>query len=362
MVPSAIMGVDVPTFLDSTEIMVQSCASVVPPEVNPGVELGLILGTLARQGRDKVTIVTSPAIGSLGAWLEQLIAESTGKEGKGLVPVDGERLGPPDVYGNDRLFVYIRLRPAPDKEQDGAMEALEKAGHPVVRITLEEARDLGQEFFRWEIATAAAGSVLGINPFNQPDVEASKIATRKLTAAYEETGKLPLETPILEEGGVSLFTDPANTKAIASTANSKSLKGYLQAHLERLGSGDYFAINTYVEMNGGNQKELQALRHTVRDRKRVATTLGFGPRFLHSTGQLHKGGPNTGVFLQITSEDAEDLSIPGQKYSFGILKRFQAQGDFEVLAERKRRVLRVHLGPEVKASLTKLRQIVQDLL
>jgi len=362
MVPSAILGVDVPRFLHRAEIMVQSCASIVPPEVNPGVELGAVLGTLARRGRDKVTLVASPAIGSLGAWLEQLLAESTGKDGKGLVPIDNEPLGAPEVYGEDRVFVYLRLRAAAAGEQDEAIEAFQKAGHPVVRITVEDVMDLGQEFFRWEMATAVAGSVLGINPFNQPDVEASKVATRRLIDEYQKTGVLPSETPVLEEDGLSLFTDADNENAIASRARSKGVKEYLKAHLERLGGGDYFAVNAYLEMNGENEQELAALRRAVRDSKRVATTLGYGPRFLHSTGQLHKGGANTGVFLQITSEDAEDVPIPGQKYSFGILKRFQAQGDLRVLVERKRRALRVHLGPDVKAGLTRLRHIVQDML
>ena len=362
MVPSAILGVDVPRFLHRAEIMVQSCASIVPPEVNPGVELGAVLGTLARRGRDKVTLVASPAIGSLGAWLEQLLAESTGKDGKGLVPIDNEPLGASEVYGEDRVFVYLRLRAAAAGEQDEAIEAFQKAGHPVVRITVEDVMDLGQEFFRWEMATAVAGSVLGINPFNQPDVEASKVATRRLIDEYQKTGVLPSETPVLEEDGLSLFTDADNENAIASRARSKGVKEYLKAHLERLGGGDYFAVNAYLEMNGENEQELAALRRAVRDSKRVATTLGYGPRFLHSTGQLHKGGANTGVFLQITSEDAEDVPIPGQKYSFGILKRFQAQGDLRVLVERKRRALRVHLGPDVKAGLTRLRHIVQDML
>ena len=360
MVPSAVMGVDVPRFLDSAEIMVQSCASVVPPEVNPGVELGSIMGTLAKQGRDKMTIVASPGIAALGAWLEQLVAESTGKAGTGLVPVDNERLGSPDVYGADRLFVYVRLRDDSATQQDEAISALEKAGQPVVRITLEQKMDLGQEFFRWEIATAVAGSVLEINAFNQPDVEASKIATHKLTAAYEETGRLTPETPILQDGNIRLLTDSKNADAIGHAAASKTLKGCLRAHLGRLQAGDYFAINAYVEMNDENQEALQAIRHAVRDNKRVATTLGYGPRFLHSTGQLHKGGPKTGVFLQITCEDAEDLSIPGQKYTFGVLKRFQAQGDFEVLAERGRRALRVHLGSDVRTGLARLRDIVLD--
>jgi transaldolase/glucose-6-phosphate isomerase len=340
--------------------MVQACSSCVPPELNPGVTLGVIMGTLAKNGHDKVTVIASPGISSLGAWLEQLMAESTGKQGKGLIPVDNEQLGPPEVYGHDRLFVYVRLDAAPSMEQDAALAALERAGHPVVRIALEEAMDLGQEFFRWEMATAVAGSLLGINVFNQPDVEASKIATRKLTATYEETGTLPPESPILQDSGLSVFADAGNADALRTAATARGPEAYLAAHLGRLRAGDYFAINAYVEMNEENQHELQAMCHAVRDAKRVATTLGYGPRFLHSTGQLHKGGPNTGVFLQITAEDAEDVPIPGQHYSFGILKRVQAQGDFEVLAERKRRLLRVHLGPDVRAGLARLREIVQS--
>jgi transaldolase/glucose-6-phosphate isomerase len=362
MVPAAIMGVNVPKFLEATEIMVHSCASSVPPEVNPGVTLGLIMGILARQGRDKVTIITSPGISTLGAWLEQLIAESTGKVGKGLIPVDNENLGPPGVYGADRLFVYLRLNLNPSAEQDNTVAELEKAGHPVVKIALDEAMDLGQEFFRWEIATAVAGSILGINPFNQPDVEASKVATQKLTKAYEESGKLTEAVPLIQEGDLSLFADPKYTERLRRATTPKSVKAYLAAHLGQIQQADYFAVNAYVEMNAENSQELQGLRHSVRDTKHVATTLGYGPRFLHSTGQLHKGGPNTGVFLQVTSEDAQDLPIPGQKYTFGILKRFQAEGDFEVLAERDRRALRVHLGPDVKAGLTKLRQMIQGVL
>jgi len=361
MVPSGIMGIDVPAFLDRADVMVQSCASVVPPDVNPGVELGAILGTLAGRGRDKVTFVMSPSIGSLGSWLEQLLAESTGKEGRGLVPIDGEPLGTAEVYGDDRVFVHVRLGSANDGHEAG-VDALEKAGHPVIQISLEDKMDLGQEFFRWEIATAVAGSVLGINPFNQPDVEASKVATRKLTEEYEKSGKFPVEKPILEEDGMRLFTDRDNAEAIAASAGGKGLPQYLKAHLDRLGAGDYFALNAYLEMNDENDEELTTLRRAVRDQKRVATTLGYGPRFLHSTGQLHKGGGNNGVFLQITSEDANDLEIPGQRYSFAILKRFQAQGDFEVLVERKRRALRVHLGPDVKAGLAGLRSLIQDIL
>ncbi|HWE36320.1 MAG TPA: bifunctional transaldolase/phosoglucose isomerase [Isosphaeraceae bacterium] len=363
MVPAAVMGLDFEKFLDNAEVMVQSCASCVPPESNPGVILGAVLGTLAKQkGRDKVTIVASPGIADLGAWLEQLIAESTGKSGTGLVPVDNEKLGPPAVYGNDRVFAYVRLNSAPCPDQDAAIDALEKAGQPVVRIGLDDTMELGQEFFRWEIATAVAGSILGINAFNQPDVEASKIKTRELSAAYAETGKVPSEPELTSGGGMALYTDPKNAEALKAAASSNSPEAILAAHLGRIKPGDYFALNAYVEMNDEHDAPLQAIRLAVRDRKLVATTLGYGPRFLHSTGQLHKGGPNSGVFLQITSDDAEDLPIPGEKYTFGLLKQFQAQGDFAVLAERDRRALRVHLGPDVRAGLERLRAIVTKIL
>jgi transaldolase/glucose-6-phosphate isomerase len=361
MIPAALIGLDVHRFLDSAEVMVHACSSCVPPELNPGVTLGVILGTLAKQGRDKVTFIMSPGIASLGGWLEQLLAESTGKEGKGLIPVDGEKLGTPEAYGKDRLFVYTRLGSASSAEQDAGVQALEKAGHPVVRIVLADIYDLGQEFFRWEIATAVAGSLLGINAFNQPDVEAAKIAARQLTAAYETQGSLPSTPPLLREGDLSLFADPRNADGVATAAGgAKTLKAYLKGHFGRIKPGDYFAINAYVEMSPDNDRELQALRHAVRDGKRVATTLGYGPRFLHSTGQLHKGGPNTGVFLQITADDAEDVPIPGQKFTFGVLKRAQAEGDFEVLAQRGRRVLRVHLGSNVRANLGQLLAMVRE--
>jgi glucose-6-phosphate isomerase len=361
MVPAAIMGVDVRKFLDRAEEMVHSCASSVPPEDNPGVVLGIIMGVLARHGRDKVTIIASPGIRSLGAWLEQLLAESTGKDGQGLIPIDQERLGPPEVYGQDRLFAYVRLESAPDAAQDAAMQALEEAGQAVVRIAVADPYEIGQEFFRWEMATAVVGAILGLNSFDQPDVEASKVETRKLTSAYEKTGALPPETPMLADSGMALFTDAANAAALARAAgNATTLAAYLKAHLDRLGAGDYFGILAYVEMNDRHQVELQAMRHAVRDARCVATCLGYGPRFLHSTGQAYKGGPNSGVFLQITCDDAADLPVPGQKYSFGVVKAAQARGDFQVLAERGRRVLRVHLGKDVQAGLATLRQAVEQ--
>ena len=363
MVPAAVMGVDVPRFLDRADVMVQATGASTPVDQNPGVVLGGILGCAARAGRDKVTLLASPALHDLGAWLEQLLAESTGKSGKGLIPVDREELGPPGVYGADRVFVSLTLASEADSAREAALARLEEAGHPVVRITLGSRYDLGQEFFRWEVATAVAGSILGINAFNQPDVEAAKVAARRLTDDYEKTGKLPSETSLAEDGGVRLFADERNAAELKSAAGKNpSLAGWLRAHLNRLRDGDYFATLAYVEMNAAHERELQALRHRVRDAKRVATCLGFGPRFQHSTGQAYKGGPNTGVFLQVTCDDAQDLPVPGQKYTFGIVKAAQARGDFQVLAARGRRVLRAHLGPGAAQGLAALHAAVRVAL
>jgi len=362
MVPAAAMGLDTKRFLERAAGMAQACAPSVAVAENPGAVLGIILGTAANAGRDKATLITSPGIADLGAWLEQLIAESTGKIGKGIIPVDREHLGPPDVYGNDRVFVYVRLESGADADQEAGIAALEQAGHPVVTITMPDIYDLGAEFFRWEISTAVAGSILGINPFNQPDVEASKVATRNLTSEYEKTGSLPAEKPVFEDAGVKLFTDDKNATALAKTVSDRSLAGYLKAHLARIKAGDYFAVLGYVQMNAENEQSLQAVRHAVRNKKRVATCLGFGPRFLHSTGQAYKGGPNSGVFLQVTCDDSVALPVPGQKYTFGIVKAAQARGDFQVLAERGRRALRVHLGSNLKAGLATLRAAVEKAL
>lgn len=359
MVPAAAIGIDTKKFLDRTLEMVRACGDSARVEENPGTMLGIILGTAAVSGRDKVTIITSPDISDLGAWLEQLLAESTGKLGKGIIPVDREALAAPEVYGHDRVFAYIHTEHATEVAVEAKVAALESAGHPVVRISMADIYDLGGEFFRWEIATAVAGSILGINAFNQPDVEASKIVTKSLTSEYEKTGSLPAEKPVVDDGGIQLFTDEKNAADLARlTGGDKSLAAYLKAHLSRIGAGDYFAVLGYIQMNAAHEKSLQAIRHAVRDNKHVATCLGFGPRFLHSTGQAYKGGPNSGVFLQITCDDAVDLPVPQQKYTFGVVKAAQARGDFQVLAERGRRALRVHLH-DVEAGLTTLSAAVQ---
>lgn len=358
-VPAALMGVDVDQLLDRAGVMADACRA--DATANPGLRLGLVLGTAARQGRDKLTIVASPASASLGAWLEQLIAESTGKNGRGIIPVDLEQVGVPDEYGDDRLFVYLRFPAAADDEQDRRIDALIQRGQPVVRIDIAEPYDLAQELFRWEIATAVAGAVLGINPFDQPDVEASKVETRALTDAFEATGELPEEQALCDDGLLKVFADGANRRALA-IGDGGTVGDWLRAHLSRLQPGDYFALLAYLEMSDANVEALQEIRHAVRRRFRVATCLGFGPRFLHSTGQAYKGGPNSGVFLQMTCDDAVDLPVPGRRYTFGVVKAAQARGDFDVLAARGRRALRVHLPSDVTRGLGALGEMIRAAL
>jgi transaldolase/glucose-6-phosphate isomerase len=364
LVPAAACGVDLAALLARALAMTASCGAAVAAADNPGVRLGVLLGEAAKQGHDKLTLVASPPLWDLGAWLEQLIAESTGKQGKGIIPVDGERLAPADRYGEDRVFVHLRLEGETEPVQEAALQALARAGHPVVTLRLADRFDLAAEFVRWEIATAVAGSLLGIHPFDQPDVEASKIETRKLTDAYEQAGALPRETPLLEDRAIRVYTDRRNAAELMSSNASPalSLSSLLASHLGRIHRGDYFALLAYLEMNSRHREVLQTMRHRVRDKKRVATCLGFGPRFLHSTGQAYKGGPNTGVFLQITCDDAQDLAVPGKRYTFGVVKAAQARGDLQVLADRGRRVLRVHLPADVDAGLAALGEALAEAL
>lgn len=358
LVPAAAIGIDVAALLRQAITMARSCGPEVPPAENPGVQLGLLLGAAAKRGRDKVTFIAAPEIAALGAWLEQLIAESTGKQGHGLIPIDGEAGGAPSSYGVDRVFVHLSLAGADDAAQAQMASALEAAGHPVVRIRLAEPAAIAGEFFRWEIATAVAGAVIGINPFDQPDVEASKIKTRALTDEAAKTGKLPDEAPIFRHNGIALYTDAANATELG---RHNTLDAYLKSHLARAGAGDYIALLAYIEMSAAHEQVLQAMRTTLRERTRCATALGFGPRFLHSTGQAYKGGPNSGVFLQITCKDQEDLPVPGAGYTFGLVKAAQARGDLAVLEERKRRALRVHLE-DVDAGLAELKRAVETAL
>jgi glucose-6-phosphate isomerase len=364
VVAATVAGLKVGKLLDEAAKGVASAKE--PIRNNPGVQLGLLLGSAANAGRDKITIFTSPEIYDLGAWLEQLIAESTGKQGKGITPVDREAIGAPEVYGNDRVFAYVRLKSAADasaqSDLDAKVAALEAAGHPVVYIEIEDLYEIFGQFFTWEIATAVAGSVIGINPFNQPDVEAAKIETRTLTTEYEETGTLPERQPVLKEAGIELYATEAYAAQLRAQAPTDTLTGFLRAHLSELRAGDYFAALAFLPMFPEHEAAIQVLRHGVRDRKHVATCLGFGPRFLHSTGQDYKGGPNTGVFLQITAKHAEDAEIPGQRYSFGVVIDAQAAGDLAVLEARGRRALRVHLGADVSAGLNALNAAVAAAL
>lgn len=358
MTAAAAMGLDVEDFLKRASEMVADCKTDFS-DGNSGALLGAILGICQTHGRDKLTIFTSPEIYDVGAWLEQLIAESTGKQGVSIIPVDREPLLSVEDYSDDRVFAYLKLKDSKENHLDEKIDVLASNGHPVVKIELAEKENLGQEFFRWEFATAVAGAIMQINPFNQPDVESAKIEARKITEEYEETGELPEETPIFEGDGVKLFTSAEYAESLEKLVGAeKTLRKYLESHLAHLQENDYFALLAYIEMNAENEESLQKIRAQVLLKKLTATCLGFGPRFLHSTGQGYKGGANNGVFLQITSDDAEDFDVPGQKYTFGVVKSAQARGDFQVLLDRKRRALRVHLGADVKKGLETLSGLI----
>ena len=363
LVPAAAMGLDVKRLLETSQPMERSCGPDVPPAENPGVQLGIAMGVAAtRFGRDKVTIITSPGIADLGAWLEQLLAESTGKHGRGLIPLADEPLTTPEHYGADRFFAYLELDGQHDAPQREAIAALERAGHPVARISVKDIWHIGQEFFRWEMATAVAGAIIGIDPFDQPDVEASKDKTRALTDDFEKSHRLPEEAPVFRENGLALYADPRNA---AELGRHNTLVGYLKSHFGRVHagakSGDYVALLAYIERNERHTQALTEMRTRIRDRTHAATCLGFGPRFQHSTGQAYKGGPNSGVFLQVTCDDLADIDVPGHSYSFGVVKAAQARGDLEVLVERGRRAMRVHLK-DIDAGLAELARAIDTAL
>ena len=363
LVLATAMGIDVKRLLETTQPMERACGADVPPAENPGVQLGVAMGVAStRFGRDKVTIIASPGIAGLGAWLEQLLAESTGKQGRGLIPLAGEPLTTPERYGGDRFFAYLELEGQIDLSQRQAVEALERAGHPVARISVKDEWHIGQEFFRWEIATAVAGAIIGIDPFDQPDVEASKDKTRALTEDYEKTHRLPAEVPIFRENGIALYADPRNA---AELGRHNTLSGHLKSHFGRVHGGtkasDYVALLAYIQRDESHTQALTGMRTRIRDKTRAATCLGFGPRFQHSTGQAYKGGPNSGVFLQITCDDPADLDVPGHSYSFGVVKAAQANGDLDALVQRGRRALRVHLK-DVDAGLAELASAIDSAL
>ena len=361
VVPAALAGVDVRGLLTKAEEMARACAAAVPAADNPGLWLGVTMAEAARLGRDKVTFVISPGIATFADWAEQLIAESTGKEGKGLVPVAGEPPGEPAVYGNDRLFIHVKLASQTDQDTERKLQALEAAGHPVIRLELRNELDLGREFFRWEVATATAGALLGINPFDQPNVQESKNNTNRLLAEFAAQGRLTEEAPVAESAGIGFYCDGitrSGLEGMMKLPGPPTVADYLAAFLAQARPGDYLALLAFLEPATEHKAHGESLRVRLRNSLRLATTVGFGPRYLHSTGQLHKGGAANGLFVHITADDAEDLPVPGEAYSFSVLKQAQALGDLQSLRSKNRRVARFHLRKSVQAGLAELSGLV----
>jgi transaldolase/glucose-6-phosphate isomerase len=358
VLPFALMGGDAQGLLDRAKQAAQACADTVAMNDNPGARLGAALAGLANAGRNKLTLITPEPMAALGLWIEQLLAESLGKAGRGVVPVTGEPLGPPEVYGEDRIFVYLHTSGEADSDITSQLSVLEAAGHPVLRHTLRDPLDVGREFFLWEFATAIAGALLGVNAFDQPDVQDSKDNTKRILGEYAQNGALPQQKLIVAEESLRVFGDPETCDTLRR--GGSSLQAIVTTHLARLSPGDYFALTPYIEGLRNYDALLQQIRVIVRDARKVATTIGYGPRFLHSTGQLHKGGPDIGVFLQLTSEDINDIEVPGEKFSFGVLKQAQALGDFEALSSRHRRVVRIDLGRDVEKGLRRIMSLVKE--
>lgn len=354
MVPAALMGVDFEKLLRGAETMAAACGQHVQVNQNPGAVLGTVMSECALAGRDKLTIVTDQKLSALGLWIEQLIAESTGKEGKGIVPVVGEPLGPVSAYAQDRLFVSISVG-AIDDETKRKLDALVAAGHPVVYRSLADVYDLGAEFFLWEMATAFAGWRLAIDPFDQPNVQESKDATRALLEVFTREGKLPQPAAVASDGALTVY-GPQDQSTGTSVAN------VVAGHIARIKPNDYVALLAYVEETPEIDAAIQTIRATLRDATGCATTTGYGPRFLHSTGQLHKGGPDSGVFIQITAPDHVDLEVPEAPYTFSILKDAQAQGDFQSLLSHGRRAIRVDLGADVLVGLGRLQELINTIV
>jgi glucose-6-phosphate isomerase/transaldolase/glucose-6-phosphate isomerase len=348
LVPAALKGIRVEILLKTAVMMSVQCGREPDLMANPGALLGTIFGVLAERGRDKLTLLLSPRLRSFGLWLEQLIAESMGKEGKGILPVDGESVGPVEAYGDDRLFV--RIKEKGETAGDAAARRLEGAGFPLLSLSIARPTYLGSQFFLWEFATAVAGFFLGVNPFDQPDVDSAKKKTQEFVHFYLEHGSLPEEKPRFRKSGISLYSD----------FSAPSFVRALERFLSSAAPGDYLAIQAFLAPTRGTDASLQKLRRRLRDRTRLATTVGYGPRFLHSTGQLHKGDRGNGLFIQITAGDRRDASIPdspgdaGSSISFGLLKAAQARGDFEALRSRERRIIRIHLGKDAADGLESL--------
>jgi len=350
LVAAAAMGADMKSFVAEALAAEAACGPLSPPATNPGAQLGIALGTLAARGRDKITIFASKGVASFGAWLEQLVAESTGKHGKGIIPIDGEPVGSASSYSKDRVFVVFKIKG--EDAHDTLVSALKPLGHPVIEIEVDGAYQLARLFYVFEIATAVAGSVIGINPFDQPDVEAAKIKARALMDAG---GAKETEKPVFVRNGISVYADPANAKALAG---AETLEDCLAAHFKRVGAGDYIALVGFIERNAAHTADFDAMRAALRDKFGAGVCLGFGPRFLHSTGQAYKGGPATGVFLQVTCKHAHDVAVPGRGYTFGAVVDAQAAGDLAVLTERGRRAIRIHLD-NVDEGLAALRRAVE---
>lgn len=356
MVPAALMGLDVKELLNRAKQASQECSAVMPAVTNPSLQLGTALAEAAKVGRNKLTIVTDESLASVGLWVEQLIAESTGKEGKGILPVTGESLGNPIDYNSDRIFVAISQGPL-NSDLGGKLQKLSDAGHPVVYRDLNDLYDLAGEFFYWEFATACAGFGIGINPFDQPNVQESKDVTKELLVTFTDRGQLPKQDELVSDGVLTLYAEGDHPQL-----PSTSTLDVLRTLLTGLKPGDYVALLDYIEETSETDELIQKLRTMIRRQTKCAVTDGFGPRFLHSTGQLHKGGPNTGVFLQLTAVDKNDFAVPGESYTFSILIQAQALGDFRALVNHGRRAVRIHLGGNQTVGLNALIEIVSKAL
>lgn len=366
LVPAALIGVDVKGMLESAREMMEECSDQRPGPNNPGVALGAIMAECAMRGRDKMTLLFSPEIESLGCWVEQLVAESTGKNGRGVLPVEGEPVGPSEMYGADRLFVYTKLKGAKDDSLDVKADALADAGHPLVTIDIENPTHIGQEYFRWEMATAVASALLAVNAFDQKNVGSSKKITGELIKEYEQKNALPAQTKLADNGILAAYADDETGFILDEirqngSYENASVEAVLDAHLRRFEPGNYVALMAFTRRTAEAEVALKTIRSALADHLKAAVTVGYGPRFLHSTGQFHKGGPNTGLFIQITADDLKDVPIPGEVYSFGALKDAQAMGDFISLREKGCRVLRIHLGADLKKGMNALVGIILSL-
>ncbi len=352
LIPAALAGLDMEKAVARALRMERACSPDVDADANPGLLLGVSMGELALLGLDKLTLLVPESIGTLGLWLEQLIAESTGKENTGILPIAEEPLGNVADYGNDRLFVSFSLKGEPRGPTDSLTEELKKAGRPVIAIQLNDAYDLFQEFYRWEIATAVAGHILGINPFDQPNVQESKDSTARLLGEVKTGGKPTDPEPAIEEGGLRFYGE----------SGSKGAEDLLATFLSSARPSDYVALQAYITETAPTTTAFQEIRAALREKLGLATTLGYGPRYLHSTGQFHKGGPDKGLFIQVTADNPEDAAIPDTNYTFGILKQAQAAGDMDALKKRGRRIIRVHLGSDIPAGLATFSRMVSMAL